>query len=254
MKDLATGKETALTATPSSEEQPEIIADGTRVCYMVVEGQKSKLYEVNTNGGVPEKPCEECMRPWDWSPDGRRILYLLGEGRGNLPQSRLGLGLLDIAMGEKINYLEHPQYHLGRARFAPDGRWISFVATSWPEGRSRIVVVPFQSHLAPSEDQWIPITDDTTINDKPRWSPDGSLLYFTSNRDGYRCIRAQRLNPRTKHPVGEPIDVYHSHSARRSLMNAGIRLLELSLSHDKLVFNLGEITGNIWVAKLEGQK
>ena len=34
-------------------------------------------------------------------------------------------------------------------------------------------------------------------------------------------------------------------------MNAGIRFLEISLSRDKLVFNLEERTGNIWMAKLE---
>ena len=78
---------------------------------------------------------------------------------------------------------------------------------------------------------------------------DGNLLYYTSDRDGYRCIRAQRLDPKTKRPVGPPID---SHSARRSLTNAGIEFLEISLSSDKLVFNLGEITGNVWMAKLEG--
>lgn len=50
-------------------------------------------------------------------------------------------------------------------------------------------------------------------------------------------------------PIGPPIDVYHSHSARRSLMNAGIPFLELSLSPDKLVFNLGGTTGNIWMAE-----
>jgi WD40-like Beta Propeller Repeat len=177
-------------------------------------------------------------RPWDWSPDGRKILYLLGEGRDNRPQSRLALGLLDITTRKKTDYLEHPEYNLSRARFAPDGRWISFMANSRPDV-NRVMVVPFQRHLASPEDQWISITDDTTYHNKPRWSPDGNLLYFTSDRDGYRCIYAQRLNPTTKRPVGGALEVHHSHSARRSLMNAGVRFLEISLSRDKLVFNQG---------------
>ena len=53
--------------------------------------------------------------------------------------------------------------------------------------------------------------------------------------------------------MGQPIDVYHSHSARRSLMNAAIEFMEISLSSDRMVFNLGEITGNIWMVKLEGK-
>jgi Tol biopolymer transport system component len=247
-KDLASGKETALTATPVSEEQPEITPGGARVCYMVVEGQKFSMYEVNTNGGVPERICDDCMRPWDWSPDGRKILYLLGEGRGNLPQARVGLGLLDAATRQKSVFLDHPQHGLARARFAPDGRWIVLVAVTAP-GVNQVVIVPFQNHQTPREDQWISITYAATFHNKPRWSPDGNLLYFTSDRDGYRCIRAQRLNPTTKRPVGEAFDVYHSHSARRSLMNAGVRFLEISLARDKLVFNLGETTGNIWMAE-----
>jgi hypothetical protein len=32
-------------------------------------------------------------------------------------------------------------------------------------------------------------------------------------------------------------------------MNAGVRFLEISLGRDRLVFNLGEIIGNIWMAE-----
>jgi hypothetical protein len=115
MKDLATDRETALTVTPVSEEQPEITSDGTRVCYMVPEGQKFAIYGVSTNGDVPERLCEDCGRPWDWSPDGKKILYLVAEGRGKRAQSPMGLALFDIATRQKTAYLEHPQYGLARA-------------------------------------------------------------------------------------------------------------------------------------------
>jgi hypothetical protein len=116
--------------------------------------------------------------------------------------------------------------------------------------RNRIAVV---SSDAPSgEDRWIWITDDATFHDKPRWSADGNLLYCVYDHDDFRCIRAQRLNPATKRPVGSPLDVYHSHGARRSLMNAGIPFMEISLSRDRMVFNLEERTGNIWMGELGG--
>jgi serine/threonine protein kinase/Tol biopolymer transport system component len=253
MKNIATNQETAVTITPVSEEQPEITSDGTRICYMVEEGAKFAVYGVSADGDVPEQLCADCGRPWDWSPDGSKILYLLAEGRGNQRQSPMSLALFDVATRQKTNYLEHPQYNLARARFSPDGRWISAVAFAG-RGNDRIVLIPFQSHQPPSEDQWFSITDGTTVHDKPRWSPDGNLLYYVSDRDGFRCIRAQRLDPETKRPKGQAFDVYHSHSARRSLMNAGIRFLEISVSRERLVFNLGEITGNIWMASLKGQE
>jgi Tol biopolymer transport system component len=252
MKDLSTGKETALTATAAHEEQPEISGDGTRVSYMVAEGRKASIYMIGVNRGVPERICDGCIRPWDWSPDGTKLLYLSPEGRPSRPDGSLALGLLDVATRQQRDYLEHPKYGLARGRFSPDGRWISFTAMRHL-GFSRIMIAPFQ-HPPPAEDKWISITDDTTFNDKPRWSPDGNLLYFVSDRDGYRCIYARRLEASTKCPKGEAFDVYHLHSARRSLMGMGFRFLEISVSRDQLFFNLGETTGNIWMAKLEDQK
>ena len=55
MKDLESGKETALTATPANEGEAEITADGTRVCYVVIEGTQGLVYQIATTGGVPRK-------------------------------------------------------------------------------------------------------------------------------------------------------------------------------------------------------
>jgi hypothetical protein len=97
--------------------------------------------------------------------------------------------------------------------------------------------------------EWIVVAEATRVLDKTLWSSDGSLLYYVSEVDGFRCIRAQRLDPTTKMPLGPPLDVYHSHSARRSLMNPWLGALDLSVTADKLFFNLGETTGSIWAAE-----
>ena len=142
MKDLVSGKETALTATPAHEEQPEITADGTRVCYMVWESSSNgRIYQIATTGGVAERICDDCGRPWDWSPDGSKLLYLIPEGHR---QPGLALGLFDVATRQKTVYLDHPDYSLARARFSPDGRWISFAGNP-SRGVDRIVIAPFQS-------------------------------------------------------------------------------------------------------------
>jgi hypothetical protein len=76
------------------------------------------------------------------------------------------------------------------------------------------------------------------------------LLYYLSELDGFQCIWAQRLDPATKRPVGQPLEISHWHSARRSLMNVQVPLFqELSVTADKLFFNVGETTGNIWMAE-----
>ena len=129
-------------------------------------------------------------------------------------------------------------------------------SASWPStafdraGLYRVLVAPYQNDSPSREDQWITIAEETrVVLEKPRWSPDGNLLYYTSDVDGFRCIYARRLDPATKRPVGQPIELYHSHSARRSLMNAAFGPQEISLSPDRSFFNLGETTGNIWMAE-----
>jgi serine/threonine protein kinase len=245
IKDLVTSAETALTATSVHKEQPELTADGSRVGYAVNENSQYAIYEVATGGGLPQRICDGCGRPWDWSPDGRQLLYLIPEGAR---QPGLVVGIVDAATREKSVYLEHPEYSLARARFSPDGRWVSFTATAVNGGGHRIVIAPSQSRGASGE-QWITVAEDTATLDKARWSLDGNLLYYVSEADGFRCIRGRRLHPETKRPVGEPIDVYHSHSARRSLMNPWLGHLEISLGPERLFFNLGEATGNIWLAE-----
>ena len=83
-------------------------------------------------------------------------------------------------------------------------------------------------------------------DDKPRWSPAGSLLYFISHRDGFRCIWAQRLDPLTRRPKDAPFAVDHFHNGRLSTMNVHVRAFSFEVSRDRLVFNMGEVTGNIW--------
>ena len=98
--------------------------------------------------------------------------------------------------------------------------------------------------------EWISITDGTQWDDKPRWPPDGDLLYFTSERDGYRCLWAQRLEPRTRRPAGAPFAVSHFHSSRRSMLNVGLTSLEIAVAPDRIVFVQGDVTGNIWLTTL----
>ena len=85
----------------------------------------------------------------------------------------------------------------------------------------------------------------------PAWrSSHTKVLYFTSERDGFRCIWSQRLEPATKRPLGAAIAIYHAHQAQRSLMNVSPLVLEIAVARDKIVFNMGERTGNIWMIQL----
>jgi Tol biopolymer transport system component/predicted Ser/Thr protein kinase len=250
-KNLESGKETDLTPTPADEFHPRLAADASKVVYSTTKDQLSLLHVLaltpgpdgTSRPGVPERACEGCRWAWSWSSDGKRVLFSPQAGE------RAHIAVLDVSSGEKTPLLTHPRHNLYQANFSPDDRWIAFLAGVQPP-RSQIFVVPAQ---APAGD-WIPVTEGDSWDDKPRWSPTGNLLYFTSDRDGFRCLWARPLEPLTKRPAGPPFPVYHFHSARRSLMNVPLAVLEPSVARDKIVFNLGEITGNIWMAPLEAQR
>jgi Tol biopolymer transport system component len=119
----------------------------------------------------------------------------------------------------------------------------------------QVFVVPVAETVqTPSESAWIDITDGTAEDREAYWSPDGALLYFLSGRDGFRCIWARRLHAATKQPEGDLFAVQHFHHARLSLSGAGVQpsAVGLSVAGDRLVFALGELTGNIWLSREAG--
>jgi Tol biopolymer transport system component/predicted Ser/Thr protein kinase len=250
LKDLESGKETALTSTSANEFGPVISPDGSRVGYQLLENDLWDFFllPIGSDGqpGVAEKVCEDCVRVWDFSSDGRRFLFA---GQLNRPSpGPMSLVLYDLVSRRSTGLVNPQRGNLAMGRFSPDQRWISFTEITRP-GHSRIDIMPFAGGAVSSPDQWIAVTNDQSGHDKGVWSPDGNLLYFASTRDGFLCIWAQRLDPESKRPVGPPLDIYHSHSARRSLLNAGILPLTLNVAPGRLLFQLGEITGNIWMVQ-----
>jgi Tol biopolymer transport system component len=210
-KDLDSGKEVELTATRNALDEAIITRDGARVAYAESTDRKRwTTYVVpSTGSGMPENVCDDCGFVEDWSPDGNRIL---GSRQG---ESGGIFWLLDLPSGKKIELLKDSKRNLYQGRFSPDGSWICFRAVEGPN-RGWLMIAPFRTAEVPSQ-EWIPVSGQPSSDGKPRWSPDGRLLYFSSMRDGFRCIWAQPLDPATKLPQGRPFPVYHLHDPHRSL-------------------------------------
>ena len=185
--------------------------------------------------------CENCGgNLLGWAPSGNEILYWSGKP--------IRFSILNITTGEKSIVLQHPKYDLYRGQISPDERWIAFhvpIESDYPQ----VYVTPLRKQLPPDEKEWILVANSGGY---PFWSPDGNLLYFLSKRDGFLCVWAQPLNPRTKKPAGALKDIHHAHYARWSMekLSAGATR-GLSLASDKLVFSTAETTGNIWLAEPE---
>jgi hypothetical protein len=226
---------------PPQTPGPVISASGSRVAYRGVEDQKSPIYAVSISGvpssGIAQKICDDCGIPFDWSRDEKRILYL--DRKANK------MFWLDLVSHRQVETPEFPGIP------SPDGHWVVY-ATPSRAGLSRLFVAAGHSLEKPGEP--LPLTDGQSWDHAPRWSPNGNLVYFLSDRDGFRCLWAVRLNPVTKLPIEGPFPAAHFHEARRSALDLPQAELGLGVARNKAVFVLNDRAGSIWMAEVEEER
>jgi Tol biopolymer transport system component len=246
-RDLETGREMTVATTAVADAQPKISGDSSTIIYWHGESESDRAdYVVGFNGGPPQKLCGgRCGPPTSLSRDGKKVLL---ESVG-FPDAIL---LADIP-SSTVTELVRPEGEsfAYAARFSPDERWISFHLRDKNATARQVFIVPLRQGKTPPRNQWIAATDGSAMDRESYWAPDGKRLYFLSERDGFRCIWAQALQPETKQPVGPAFAVSHFHHARRSLAGVGGSpgSIGFSATSDSLVFALAELTGNIWIAK-----
>ena len=230
IRDLVTGKESTVDSSPFREGFPVVNASGTRVAFSVFETGKRVVY-ASASGGASEKLCEGCLRATDWSRDEKTVLVF-----GGAPYQ---IDILDLASHHQTPLLKHTDYNLLYGRFSPDSRWVSFTVRTEPN-RGHISIAPVDGPKPIPESAWITIAP-SEAQDWANWSPDGKSLYFTSTRDGHRCLWAQRLDPTSHRPLGDPFPVQHLHG-RLSYKNGG-----WSAAGGRIGLVLDEVVGNIWL-------
>jgi eukaryotic-like serine/threonine-protein kinase len=239
LKNLATGAETMLTHTPA-DEYPAVSRDGTKVAYSFRQNGRMPVFVVAVGGGTPQQVCDDCGEVEQWSPDGGAILYVTQDDPS-------GAGFLEIGSRKNDRWLKHPRYGIYNPRLSPDGGWVAFNARPDRLAPARVFVARIQDSNVAAEAEWLPVTED---GDAPGWSPQGSLLYFWSDRDGSPCLWGQRLDLSSKRPTGPPLNIHHFHSRGLSWRNLYLGAPDLAVVRDRIVFNLGEHTGNVWMTEL----
>ncbi|MDA1313302.1 MAG: hypothetical protein O2968_08210 [Acidobacteria bacterium] len=154
--------------------------------------------------------------------------------------------LLDAETGqtEEIE-LRHPEHPVHVLRFSPDQQWVAFKLFMAGGLKGTMFIARADGYRIAEQSEWIPLADKLW-NNRNWWSPDGSILYFLSFRDGFTCIWKQRLNPETKQPIGEPEALQHFHGETR---NVNPLAFGYGMAADRLYFPMSEAKGNIWLAE-----
>ncbi|MEW6127370.1 MAG: winged helix-turn-helix domain-containing protein [Acidobacteriota bacterium] len=252
IKSLSDGREAILITDDLSRSSPRWSRDGKRLAYSRENTAKSvgaqnrwDLAFMSVEGGDEQvlTTASALVEPtWDWSIDGSWILA--GFMRGTPVRRLIGkipLSAVPHAEAQMQVVTAHPDENLYQARFSPDDRWISFCTARMNQaGISTIYVV------SAAGGDWTRITESRSFDDKPRWSPDGKILYFISNRTGFFNVWGVRFNPLKGQPVGEPFRVTTFDSPSQIILE-DVRNMELALAADRLILPMMEVTGNIWI-------
>ena len=219
--------------------------DGSTAAYLVFESSDMRgnvwVELRNIAEEVSRKiSVEQFEFPTNFSSDGR-LLVLSGS-----INERRAARVVNIGSGETVAAVAHPDHNLYQAHLSPDDRWLVFHVHHTAD-KTQVSILPFSEGTHDDPTQWIPVTDGQALDDKPRWSPNGNLIYMTSDRDGFTCLWAQPLDPETKHPNGPAIAIKHFHQFQNSLGAVQVNMREIGVAHDKIVMPLAELSGNIWL-------
>jgi Tol biopolymer transport system component len=239
-RDMAAGTEKVLLQQPA-EPRARISPGGSQVAYnpTAANEKETTIYLAPASGGESRELCDTCGLIYDRSRDGKKILFRSG--------NPMKFSMVDVDSGQQRLILAHPRYHIHGVEFSPDGRWLAFHFAPAPGTPRAIYLAPVRDGQAAGESEWIAIMDRPGSQMRPWWSPDGNVIYFVSTAGGKTEVWAQRLQPATRYPVGEPFRIYSPPGERYSIRTG--TWFGPGIGPRNLVFPVIERTGNIWIAE-----
>ena len=198
--DLVRGGSTPLTRHPTVDGHPVWSHDDSEIAF---ESQRQGTFDIwkklASGGGVEEivfaTPANEW--PLDWSRDGRFLLVQRTD------ENYVASDLLAIPMtgGNRTPIvIADSEFEERLGSFSPDGQWVTY-ETDEP-GRSEVVIRAFQRPGG-----IIRVSTDGGVS--PRWSPDGSEIYFVAPDGSMRAASVTQTGSTLT--VGKPTTLFGTH-------------------------------------------
>ena len=248
--DLRSGRDRQIAVTRRTPLNPVFSPDGTWVAYTVSARDQGGDAGVGTgvvmpvDRGTPRQICDDC-EVYQWLQSNEAVVALR--------RSSGSIVVIDIDSRDEVPILSPPADKgsaanprpmggpFGRPLVSYDERFISFLHAG------QTYVAPFSRSGPVPANNWQRILTVSQSGERTcGWSLDGQLLYFLLERDGFRCLYAVRIDPRTGAAAGAPFPVAHFHDASRVWGSTGFNS---AVAQGLFVFNQYEYGGNIWMLK-----
>jgi Tol biopolymer transport system component len=196
---------------------------------------------------IRPRSAKSVLMPSDWTRDG----FILGSLVSPLARARAPAKLAlwpaspSAAQVEQL-VLEDAQGGLWQARLSPNGHWLAFVQGNERAAPPlRVALYVARPHSPPAE--WTRIAPHHPWADKPRWSPDGRMLYFISNEgSSFFNLWAIKFDSAQGIPIGEPFRLTAFNSPDL-VMPPDVVGAEIGISARRAILTLEAVRGSIWL-------
>jgi Tol biopolymer transport system component/DNA-binding winged helix-turn-helix (wHTH) protein len=243
-KSLTNGAEAPISDDAYDRVLPVWAPDGKHLAYLRGEHESDQsqiaIWSIDTRTESLLTPLERTLRlPYDWTADGSQLLVSQGEPEGH-PLEIWSVPVSSTGGSQAKKITGNPAFDLYQPHLSPNRTWIVFEAVKEQISRSWLYVMPAQGGT------WIPINEHAHWDDKPRWAPDGRAIYYVSESNGFVNVWGTRFDPASGKVVGQPFQISKFANPDR-MIPSYMPPLELSICKNRLVVNLEEASGGIWL-------